>query len=74
MSSQMYLFFIGYELKEAELEDVVIVSGILNVGDDFLTAEAKSKYQTYVLRVDDIENDKWIDAYLYLKQRIDNSM
>ena len=74
MPSQMYLFFIGYELKEAELEEVAIVSGILNVSDDVLTAETRSKYQTYVPRADDIENDKWIDAYLYLKQRIDNSM
>ena len=74
MSSQIYLFFIGYELKEAELEEVASVSGILNVSDDFLTIEARSKYQTYVPRVEDIKNDEWVDVYLYLKQKIDNSM
>ena len=74
MSSQIYLFFIGHELKEAELEEVASVSGILNVSDDFLTIEARSKYQTYVPRVEDIKNDEWVDVYLYLKQKIDNSM
>ena len=74
MPSQMCLFFVGYELKEAELEEVAIVSGILNVSDGFLIAETRSKYQTYVPRADDIENDKLIDACLYLNQRIDNSM
>ena len=74
MPSQIYLFFIGYELKEAELEEVASVPGILNVSDDFLTAEARSEYQTYVPRVEDIKNDEWVDAYLYLRQRIDNSM
>ena len=44
MPSQIYLFFIGYELKEAEFEEVACVSGIFNVRDDFLTAEARSKY------------------------------
>ena len=29
MPSQIYLFFIGYELKEGELEEVATVSGIL---------------------------------------------
>ena len=74
MPSQIYLFFIGYELKEAELEEVASVSGILNVSDDFLTAAAILEYQTYVPRVEDIKNDEWVDAYLYLRQRIDNSM
>ena len=74
MPSQIYVFFIGYELKEVELEEVASVSGILNVNDDFLTAEARSKYQTYVLRVEDIKNGEWVDVYLYLKQRIDISM
>ena len=53
MPSQIYLFFIGYEL---------------------LTAEARSKYPPYVPRVEDIKNDEWVDAYLYLKQRTDSSM
>ena len=44
MPSQIYLFFIGYELKEAEFEEAACVSGIFNVRDDFLTAEARSKY------------------------------
>ena len=44
MPSQIYLFFIGYGLKEAEFEEVACVSGIFNVRDDFLTAEARSKY------------------------------
>ena len=74
MPLQIYLFFIGYELKEAELEEVACVSGILNVSDDFLTAEARSKYQTHVPRVEDIKNDEMVDAYLYLKHRIDSSM
>ena len=74
MPSQIYLFFIGYELKEAELEEVPSVSGIINVSDDFLTAEARSKYQTYVPRVEDIRNDEWVDAYLYLKRRTDSSV
>ena len=74
MPSQIYVFFIGYELKEVELEEVASVSGILNVNDDFLTAEARSKYQTCVLWVEDIKNGEWVDVYLYLKQRIDISM
>ena len=73
MPLQIYLFFIGYELKEAELEEVASVSGILNVSDDFLIAEAKSKYQAYVPRVEDIIHDEWVDVYFYLKQRIDSS-
>ena len=44
MPSQIYLFFVGYELKEAEFEEVACVSGIFNVRDDFLTVEARSKY------------------------------
>ena len=74
MSSQIYLFFIGYELTEAELEEVASVSGILKVSDAILTAEARLKYQTFVPRVEDIKSDEWFDAYLYLKQRIDSSM
>ena len=34
MPSQISLFFVGYELKEAELEEVATVSGVLNVSDD----------------------------------------
>ena len=34
MPSQISLFFVGYELKEAELEEVATVSGVLNVRDD----------------------------------------
>ena len=37
-----------------------------------MTAEVRSKYQTYVPRVEDIKNNEWVDAYLYLKQRIDS--
>ena len=37
-----------------------------------MTAEARPKYQTYVPRVEDIKNDVWFDAYLYLKWRIDS--
>ena len=56
-------FFTGYELKEAALKEVASVSDILNDSDDFLTA----KYQTYMPRVEDIKNDEWVDAYLYLE-------
>ena len=59
---QIYLFFIRYELKEAVLVQVACVSGILNISDDFVTAEMRSKYQTYVPRVGDIKNDEWVDA------------
>ena len=62
MTSEIDLFFIGYKLKEAELEEVACVSGILNVSDAFLTAEARSEDQTYVPRVEDIKNDEWVDA------------
>ena len=41
MPSQICLFFIGYKLKEAELQDVAIVSGILKISDDFFTAEVR---------------------------------
>ena len=68
MPSQIYLFFISYELKEAELEEVACVS-----------AEARSRSKIEVLNicathVKDIKHDEWVDAYLYLKQRIDGSM
>ena len=63
MPSQIYLFFIGYKRKEAEFEEVTYVSGISNI---------------YAINiwclVEDIKNDEWVDAYLYLKQRIDSSM
>ena len=48
MPPQIYLFFIGYKLKEAEFEEVAYVSGISHVSDDFLTAKTRSKYQTYM--------------------------
>ena len=51
-----------------------LVENGLNVSDDYLTAEARSKYQTFVPRVEYIKNDEWVDAYLYVKQRIDSSM
>ena len=66
MLSNIYLFLTGYKLKEAELEEVACVSELLNVSDDFLTAETRSKYQTYVPWVEDIKNDEWVDACLYL--------
>ena len=44
MTSEIDLFLIGYKLKEAELEEVACVSGILNVSDAFLTADARSEY------------------------------
>ena len=71
---KFFLFLTGFELKEAELEEVTSVSGILNVSDDFLTAETRSKYDTYVPRVKDVKKDEWVDAYLHLKQKIDTSM
>ena len=73
MPSQICLFFIGYKLKEAELQDFAIVSGILKISDDFFTAEVRSKYQTNVRRVEEIKKDKWVDTYLYRKQRIHSS-
>ena len=66
--------FIGYELKEAELKEVAIVSGILNISNDFLTAEARSNFSIYVPQVEDIKNDEWVDKHLYLNQRIHSSM
>ena len=45
------------------------MSGILNVSNDVLTAEARSKYQTYVPWVENIKSDEWVDAYLYLKKK-----
>ena len=56
----------GHKLKEAELEEVACVSELLNVSDDFLTVETRSKYQTYVPWVENIKNDEWVDAFLYL--------
>ena len=43
------------------------MSGILNLRNDFLKAEARSKYQTYVPWVENIKTGEWVDAYLYLK-------
>ena len=74
MSLQIYLFFTGYKLKEAESKEVASVSGILNISHDFLKAETRSKYQTYVPRVEHLRNDECVDTYQYLKQRIDSSM
>ena len=62
MTSEIDLFLIGYKLKEAELEEVACVSGILNVSDAFLTADARSEYQTYVPRVEEITHDEWVDG------------
>ena len=42
----------GMNLK-TELKEVDSLSGIFNVSVDFLTAEARSKHQTYVPRVED---------------------
>ena len=50
------------------------MSGILNISNDFLTAEARSKFSIYVPQVEVIKNDEWVDTYLYLKQRIHSSM
>ena len=68
MPSQIYLFFTGYELKEAKLEEVLSLPGILNVNDNFLELETRFKNETYVRRVEDTKHDEWVDAYQYLKQ------
>ena len=60
MPSQIYLFSTGYELKEAKLEEVLSLSGILNVNDNFLTVETRFKNETYVRRFEDTKHDEWL--------------
>lgn len=63
----MFDQFIGFPVTNQALDEVAEVSGVMTVGDDFLSFDVRRECERVIPKVENVEATDAADTYLFLK-------
>ena len=69
MFDQLICFaaILGFPVTNQALDEIVEVSGVMTVGDDFLPCDVRRECERVIPSVDNVEAIDAADTYLFLK-------
>ncbi len=64
--------FTGFKLKEDELKEAAIQSGVLEIAEDYLSVEFRTEYER-TIEIKDVNPKDSKNAFIYLKRNFNPS-
>lgn len=62
-----FVFYLGLPVTEEALVEVTQLSGVMTVGDDFLSPNVRAECQRIIPEIDGVKPADVADNYLFLK-------